>query len=164
MNGELEREPESDPELMKLHAAWRAMTPPDPTAGLESPDPRTAATLDWMRAAWSASAPAAPPALPWRLRLQLARRRAAPSAPWLAAAAAVIAAIALFVRDGARDRVREATTPPCVELATEPNPAPPRADPEVDAPKLVSLTADRMELRSGPVRLILFNPSQESPR
>jgi len=146
--------------LDALGAAWRSLAPPDPAAALDAPDPATRAAIDWMRAAWQAGAPAAPTAIPWRLRLRLARPSVRPLLPWIAAAAATLL-VALLLRP--------APSPPPgaepVELAAHPHPPEPsHAGSPGASPELVSLSADRMELRSGPVRLILFTPGAEQIR
>jgi hypothetical protein len=151
--------------LAGLQSAWRSIPPPDPTAPVDAPDAETRASVEWLSAAWRAAAShaPAPSTLPARLRARLLRRRAAAIAPWLAAAAALVLGITWFARS-------ERTPSPPIELASEhsatvePPLAPRSAGPESGEPKLVTLTADRMELRSGPVRLILFTPSQESNR
>jgi len=165
------REP---PELDALRATWRELEPPAPDAALDAPDPRAEAAVEWMRAAWRELEP--PPAeIPWRLRARPRRRTLAR----LAAAAAILVALAWSLRELARrdtevpDEVAVATvetgadsehrTPPPAPAhgagrpggGREDETAPPSAD-TGDEPVLVALASDRMELRSGPVRLILI--------
>jgi hypothetical protein len=156
----------ADDPLRELAAAFRSLEPPDPTTSVESPDAATSAALNWLRAAWRASAPAAPPALPWGVRARLALRRGGPVVRAAAAAAALLAG-AFFLARSLASRPEPAPT----RIATQPSflesdEAARSHAPEADdaAPRLVSLTADRMEMRSGPVRLILFTPSPESLR
>jgi hypothetical protein len=131
---------ERDP-LDELAARWRRLEPPDPTAAIDGPDAATRAAIGWMRDAWRAATPAAPRALPWRLRARLLRRTAL---PWLAAAAAIVAVAFLLSRAGDPGR-RPTGRPDPVRVAAQ-------------EPSLRSFACapDRIELRSGPVRLILF--------
>jgi hypothetical protein len=141
-------------ELRELRGAWRALEPPAATAPIDEPDPATRATVEWLRAAWRASEPAAPQiwSLPWslRMRLRLRRARLAP----IAAAAALVVAIA------AGAGVWSSHVAESRRLET------PRADDVAPSLSLVPsyVTPDRMELRSGAVRLILLTPSSESDR
>src|SRR5262249_3275032 len=84
--------------LAELRDAWRTLAPDDPTARVDAPDDATRATLDWLRDAWRSAAHDAPTtsrpsAPPWRARWPAGRGRLAPLAPWLAAAALLIAAL-----------------------------------------------------------------------
>lgn len=142
---------ERDP-LDELRAAWRAMAPPDPTASVDARDEPTRAAVAWMRSAWAAAAPPPTSALPWRVRLRIARPRVVRALPWVAAAAALVVCTALLGRGGRTEH----DAAPVPELVARPEP--------IAKPELVSLSADRMELRSGPVRLILFTPGMESNR
>jgi len=150
--------PEVDP-LAELSAAWRALPPPDPTSIVDAPDPATRAAIAWLQDAWRASAPALSldRKLPWRLRIRLARRRARPITRWLASAAAVLLVLSLLSRTSRRSPL---APPP--ELASQRVAAVDASHEPVSEP--VSVTADRMELRSGPVRLILLTPPSESNR
>jgi len=130
--------PDRDP-IEGLREAWGDLEAPPPDRVLEAPDAETRAALEWMREAWRALEPPAA-RIPWRVRLA---RRAGGLRP-IAAAAAVLVAAVVFGRGffDAPSRPHEAVQP----LA---------ALPEV---RIASLDPDRMELRSGPVRLILLTP------
>jgi hypothetical protein len=134
--------------LDELRAAWRTLAPDDPSERVDAPDAATQAALDWMRAAWSATAAdapldATPLRLPWRARWTVARRRARPLLPWLAAAGLLVAVL------------REVTTPRAVQTIV------PVPDPITvsDVIPLTAVDAHRMEMRHGPVRLILVMPT-----
>jgi len=100
-----------------------------------------------MRAAWIAVQP--PPArLPWRLRVQRTARLHRGWA-WTAAAAALV--LVLF---GASLLVREPAQPVELSGVDEPRPQP---SSERSDPLIASIAHDRTEIRSGPVRLILFS-------
>ena len=161
--------------LRPFTSAWRALTPPEPTAPLKTPDAETAATIAWLRRAWQTvapdrAAPSAPPnELPWRLRRRIALARIARPfrdvGPGLVAAAAVVLAALFFFagEHGSSPPLHEEGAIP-TELAAGPapdsitavSPAP------SSVPVLTQISADRMELRSGPVRLILFTPNSST--
>lgn len=164
-------EPPLEPPLDELAAAWGAIEPPAATAPLAAPDATTRAAVDWMARAWQATAEPPAPRLPWRLRARPLLRHAT---PFLATAAALL----LWVRFAATDLSRIETPLEPEQLAhrsAEPTTAPiaePLAAPPASLP-ITHVTADRTELRSGRVRLILLTPpepppvrgpSQESPR
>ena len=130
-----------------LRQAWNQVTPPAPRDSVDSPDPQTQRVVDWMRAAWDASQ--APPArLPWRLRVS---RVARSKAVWAAAAALVLA---LF---GTSLLVRETTQPVLLTGVENPPPQPaPQPSQRGGDALIASIAHDRTEVRSGPVRLILF--------
>jgi len=129
------RDDDEIPPLAELGAAWRALAAPDATAPLDEPDAATRATIERLRRAWQLSAPPASPRLPWRLRTRPLLRRAAPwSGATLAAAATLLLALRLLA---------PAEQP---AIAPAPDPAP-------------VVLADRVLLRSGNVRVILFTPS-----
>ncbi len=133
-----------DPEgLESLRAAWRELEPPHAFEALEHPDDPTRAVLAWMNAAWRAATP--PPArLPWRLRLRRPRRIALR----FAAAALVIAAAFLAQRWAASSRREEPVAQPESGSTHAPR----------QGIRVAHVSEDRTEIRSGPVRLILFSP------
>lgn len=166
-------ERDDDAPLDELRAAWRTLAPADPAEQLDEPDAATRATLDWLRAAWQATAsdaPTAPPLrLPWRLRLTAARRRLLPLAPWLAAAGLLVVLLREFT---APHSARPATRAPSrgdLVVEASPDAAPVAAGPTIvhvpdpiavsDVIPLTAVDAHRMEMRRGPVRLILVLPT-----
>ncbi|MSR47388.1 MAG: hypothetical protein EXS13_10040 [Planctomycetes bacterium] len=159
--------------LAELTAAWRALESPAPTAALDDADPETLATIEWLRAAWQVSEPPTPSHVPWRVRARPTLRRAM---PWLSFAAA--AAMLLLSRVPSARRTPAPPIAPREVIATGPDRRPieapndPSAEPVVSAappPSAVPPAApvitypDRMELRSGNVRLILFTPIAAPP-
>jgi len=139
------RDDDDVPPLAELGAAWRALAAPDATAPLDAPDAATRATVEWLRDAWQLAAPPASPSLPWRLRARPLLRRAS---PWLGATLATAATLLLALRLLAPAPPRPPAAAPAEQLAAAPAPDP--------APVVLS---DRVVLRSGNVRLILFTPS-----
>jgi hypothetical protein len=163
------------PELSsELASLWRAMPSPDPTAVVDRPDAATRATVAWLRTAYVASGPASS-ALPWRIRVRSLRRRSIPwLAPWIAAAALLLA-IALLLPSNRRAasvaRGDLIVAPPVAGLPTSaPTVATPVSAMPVfstqipDAIPLVAFDARRMEMRRGPVRLILVTNSKPAER
>lgn len=156
--------------LAELRAAWRTLAPEDPAERLDEPDAATRATLDWLRTAWQASASDAPELrLPWRLRLGAARRRLRPLAPWLAAAGLLVALLREVTAP--RGATQSGRVPSRGDLVVEASPdvAPVAPGPTVvhvpdpialpDVIPLTAVDAQRMEMRRGPVRLILVQPT-----
>ncbi len=141
---ERELGPESEPDGVEpLRQAWRGVKPPQPFESFEAPDAQTRAVLAWMGAAWRAAVPP-PAALPWRLRWRRPRRIALR----IAAAAAVVAALAIARRWAAPPRPEE----PVARRGAEP------AGQASEGIRVAHVSEDRTEIRSGPVRLILFSP------
>jgi hypothetical protein len=134
---EHEHEPELDARLAEVRAAYRAVQPLCPLDQLS--DARTRAALDWLAASWRALEPR-DVTLPFRLRL---RGRAVQAAlRGLAAAGILLALFTLaFHRPGTRSSL----------------PAGPR---ESAGPRIAAITRDLTEIRSGPVRLLLFSDRQ----
>ena len=159
--------------LAELRAAWRMLAPDDPAERLGEPDAATRATLDWLRAAWQATAADTPsaPALrvPWRLRLTAARRRLRPLAPWLAAAGLLVALLREFTAPRAAPHAARAPSRGDLVVDASPDVAPVAAGPTIvrvpdpiafpDVIPLTAVDAHRMEMRRGPVRLILVLPN-----
>jgi len=160
--------------LDELRAAWRTLAPDDPSAGVDAPDAATQAALEWMRAAWRSAAidaplDAAPPRLPWRARWTVARRRALPLLPWLAAAGLLVAVL----REVTPPRAAPAPSRGDLVVGTSPDFAPVAAGPTIvhvpdpisvtDVVPLTAVDAHRMEMRHGPVRLILVMPTPSTP-
>ncbi|HVS11539.1 MAG TPA: hypothetical protein VMS76_16845, partial [Planctomycetota bacterium] len=134
--------------LEALRAAWRRVEPADPGSLAERElDGATRAVIQRLRRAYALAAPE-PAALPWRVRLRAHRR----ALRRVAVAALVLALAALATRELAK--------PSGSQLPSEP--APIAAEPAAAAEAgvlLASLTPECMELRSGPVRLILLTPA-----
>jgi hypothetical protein len=138
--------------LDELRAAWRTLAPDDPSARIDAPDAATQAALEWMRAAWNATAADAPPDAapirpPWRARWTVARRRALPLLPWLAAAGLLFAVLREFTPPHAGPTIVHVPDPISVS----------------DVVPLTAVDAHRMEMRHGPVRLILVMPTPSTP-
>ena len=129
----------ADDELDALRALYARLTPPELPDELERADTETAQAVGWVRAAWRTLE--VPPArVPLRA---LPRRRARTLALALTAAAIVLAVLgsalrAVHVRRIEPERVAQA---PAVRPAITVNALP-----------------DRLELVSGPVRLVLLDP------
>jgi len=166
-------ERDDDAPLDELRAAWRTLAPDDPGERLDEPDAATRATLDWLRAAWQATGadtPSSPPLrLPWRLRLTAARRRLLPLAPWLAAAGLLVALLREFTAPHAARPTTPAPSRGDLVVDASPDAAPVAAGPSIvhvpdpiafpDVIPLTAVDAHRMEMRRGPVRLILVLPT-----
>ena len=144
-----------------LASAWAALTPPTRPEALGDQDAATRAAVSRLRASWDRVTPPAtvvPPGLAARRRRDL---RPVPLRVWRPLAAAALLAVVL-----------------AGPLLLAPD-APPRPAPDFDAdtlavvspdtppqtvahstPQVVRATADALELRSGPVRLLLLTPSE----
>ena len=126
--------------LDDLREAWRSVEPPPPADELADADPTTRAVVGWLREAWQGLEPRNPlrPPVPAPV---LAFRPA--TLARLAVAALVVAlAAALFWRpEGAR----------VPEMEVVPERLVPR-----ERVQFASLTSEHIEMRSGPVRLILL--------
>jgi hypothetical protein len=124
--------------------AWRSLDPPAPDDGPEPRDPVTRRAVSWLAAAWHMVPVPAVPAVPAVGTARPVRhhvRRAA-------AAAILISASALAWNEWHR---REALAPPPASPATGPPPA-----------SVVLAGPDRIEVRSGDVRLILLTSTEDS--
>ena len=139
----------------ELRDAWRQLSPPPLPDASEAADPTTAATVRWMQSAWRAleappgsarlqpgssvlstlgKRPGWSPALPGRrLRPRL-----------VALAALVLATLGVLWRVLAPPR---ATEPEVTPLA------------RVPAVEVLEVRPEQLELRSGPVRLVLVTPA-----
>jgi len=141
--------------LEDLRRAWARLDAPQSAPELEVCDERTRAAVAWMQKAWGrVEAPA--PVVP-----HTAFRRASPR--WmlpLAAAAGALLALGVWIAlQRSTSGVRpEGVSQPSAERTTQPQESAPGGasgliEGEVE---LAALAADRIELRSGPVRLILL--------
>lgn len=143
--------PERDP-YDELREAWDALEAPDPDALAERDD----AALAWMRSAWRA-VEAPPAAIPPRLARPT--WRALPRVAALAAAAALLVALGTWWRIGPGPA--PAGPGPIAQASVEETaPEPAAEEPPV---QLASIEPDRMELRSGPVRLYLVTGTSAEP-
>jgi hypothetical protein len=144
-------------ELEPLRRAWDELAVP----AAPREDAAERAAVDWMRGAWARIEPPAGASLPRRSARGASRRR--PRWAWLAAAAAAgLAAVLLGLAQlGERRDARPRSTE--VPVAG----APPRSGPglpaEPESIPIATLTADRMELRAGNVRLILLTQHTGRP-
>jgi hypothetical protein len=158
--------------LDALRAAYHALPPPPPVRELSEEDATTRAAVAWMAAAFAAlPVPACP--VPATAR-PAAPAPAARSAAWSAARtarrfAAAAALLALLLGAAfwlATLRPAPDTPPAPVVVAPRADGTPP-AEPRL-ATAVVAAAPDRLELTSGPVRLLLFTesfePAPEIPR
>ena len=152
------REPGSEPPSemeRELHALYRDLRPPPPADEASEADPTTRQVVQWMRGAWQALE-APPSTRPGELR---PRPRALPARRWVVPAAA---AALLLLAGGALWRALGVPGEPAfpARLAQAPA-APPEATPDApahDAVEILGVHPDRVELRSGNVRLVLLAP------
>jgi hypothetical protein len=136
-----EREPDDLP-LDELRRAWRGLEPELPAEDLSEVDPTTRASVEWMHAAWSSlQVPAV--RVPSRRLVHPVLRLAA----GLAAAAAVLASLWLAGNQGRLQRSEDFARSES-EAPIAPN--------HLEGPQLASLSSEHVELRSGPVRLVLL--------
>jgi len=139
--------PEERDPLELLAASWKRLEAPSPARDLEKEDEVTRRAVLWLRQAWSTlEAPVL--RAPRRLRFAPFRRRVL--RPAVAAALLLAAGAALFL-PGRPQETRSAAE----IVVRAPNPPEPR-------PVLLpDSRPGRMELRSGPVRLILLQPNKK---
>ena len=164
-----------DEPLGDLRRAWREVSAPRPADDAAELDERTRAVVLALRSAWHAlpvpaaprdrartpqrPVPAHPPRRAWRDARRGAFRRLAAAAVLLVAALGV--ALAWRARRG-ESPVREL---PRESVATRPDPepassAPPSASARVARATPAAIGADHLELRSGPVRLLLLDAQE----
>lgn len=139
------------PEPSELRDLYRRLQPPPLADDLAGADPETARVVGWMQGAWRGLTP--PRALaPGRTR---SRRsvRLVPRARIAAAAAAVLLAAATLWRALSGSHLGSAPD----HLAQVPAREPARGV------EVIDVRPDQVELRSGPVRLLLLDPPPESP-
>ena len=137
--------------LDELRASWGALEPPAPARPLADEDAPTRAAVGWMTAAWSALEAPEPASLPSTLTEQLTSR-VAPRFPLAARLALALAAGLLAWFGFARSRPAHETAAPAetpVEFTAVAAPA---------APIVLIANRERVELRSGSVRLVLLQP------
>jgi len=142
MSDELERDDAGAAD--ELRALYERLQPPPLADEAGESDPTTAEVVAWMRGAWQRIEPprvAVPrPAVPLP-----SRRRTRSSSFALAAAAALVllAGAAAYLR-----ALRPASAPP-----------PNVAEQPASGVEILAVLPDRIELRSGPVRLVLLAPT-----
>jgi hypothetical protein len=155
-----ERDPldDADPPLDELRRAWSRIAPPAVQDDLAQSDERTRAAVEWMRSAWSrVEVPA--PVLPARsVRFRRAQRFVLP----LAVAAGALVALGIWF---ALQRFAPGVRPDVVstEIAQQSTTTEGTAPEEGSAflssgVAVASLAADRLEVCSGSVCLILLTP------
>lgn len=138
-------EPEPpDEALPELGALYRRLQPPQPADELAEADAETVRAVEWVRAAYRGLA-VPPRALP----RTTPRVRRLPRVLALAAAAAalVLGAAALW-----RRLARPVASTEPGRVAQAPAPA------ANDGVEILAVLPDRLELRAGPVRLVLLEP------
>jgi hypothetical protein len=162
---------EPDEVLDALGRAFRELPAPAPARELGAEDEATRRAVAWMAEAWQAQSPAssAPPAAIFARSARPVLRRVRPLWRPLAAAAAVLlllgGGLLLAERLG---QPRAATRPeptvahaPPIDIPAPQVPAPEPAPPDITPPAtsasgVVAVAEDHLELRSGPVRMLLF--------
>jgi hypothetical protein len=141
-----EHEPD-DPLRDELARIYRGLRPPPLADAASAADAETARAVLWMQDAWRGlEVPPARVPLPGRRR---ARPRLLRPALAAAAAALVLGALALARLLGRR--------------ASEPAPPVAQGPADAGAVEILALQAGRVELRSGPVRLVLLAPPASYP-
>lgn len=139
----------SEDPLDALRQAWQHSTPPP--LHPEPEDALTRASVAWCRQSWQQLQP---PVVRVPVGLRRRPRRARLLRPIAAAAAVLVGALAWYVS------VPGGGLPPASSVASAPPaeaPSPSLAEGAADPPPLQT---DRVELRRGPVRLILMFPEQ----
>jgi hypothetical protein len=150
----------SDEELEGLRRAWDDLDAPDPIRDAAQADAQERAALEWMRGAWERVE--TPASIRWRGAPAERGRRWAQMAAAAAAAAAGIVWF-WFAATPTHESPFEPSSPSELGIAlAEPRVGSGVPDEGPTAPAKVEVarvTSDRMELRSGSVRLILLTES-----
>jgi len=145
------------PELSALlTSAWHEQPAPEATPSLAQSDAETRAAVDWLQRSWTQLDAPALGEVPRALRRRVAQRRA-PVLAWRrhAAAAALLLAVGLALRFSASWSTHVPRADASPPVAARPSVA--------GGPQLVSAGPGRLELRSGPVRLLLLEPTDSPP-
>ncbi len=144
-------ENESDALPEDLRRLYASLRPPPLADDAAEADPETARTVQWMRDAWHGLEipPARVPRVTRRAPRRLRRLRFA----LLAAAAGLLLAAGAALWRG----LAGAPPDPAARLAEGP------ALPDADRVEVLAALPDRVELRSGPVRLVLLTPPIPEP-
>ncbi len=155
MSTEDDRVPDAEA-LRELGALYRGLRPPPLADGASEADPETARAVQWMRAAWGGLEipPARVPALPRRAPRALWRLRGPARSRLLGAAALLLALGGAALWRALRPGAEPARAP---RVAQGPAPAAERGV------EVLAALPDRLELRSGPVRLVLLDPPHTEP-
>jgi len=171
MSGE-PREP--DDVLDALARAFRELPAPPPARELDAEDEVTRRAVAWMAAAFRAQSPAssAPPAAILARTAQPAPRRERRTWRPLAAAAAVLVLLGgalLLAEHVLHPRTATPRVTPVAQAPETGIPAPHTTPPDITPPAapasgVVAVAADHLELRSGPVRMLLFLNAPPSSR
>ncbi len=150
--------PEADGEASReLRALYQRLQPPPLADDARAADPETARVVGWVQDAWRGLA--VPPA-----RVPLVPRRSAPLPrlltldPRTRRRTLVAAAAVLLLLAGAALWQGLAGAPPLVSV---PRVADGSARPDAGGVEVLAALPDRLELRSGPVRLVLLEPPNE---
>ena len=151
-----------DPDpLEELRESWNSLEPPAPVRDLAAEDAETRAAVRWMASTWNALEAPEPRAVPTPIRSTVVRR-AAPVLS-LAPRLALAAAAGLFVWFGfvasRPDPSDTALSNSGLSQSGAANGAPELAAVTApSAPVLLAATEERVEMRSGGVRLVLLQP------
>jgi ferric-dicitrate binding protein FerR (iron transport regulator) len=137
----------------ELAHLYRGLAPAEPADALEDTDASTRASVAWMQRAWATLEVPRSARLPGRRTARPSLRRRAVLA---LAAAAVIAGLGLALWRPWESRPAQET--PVVSQG-EALPASPTGEREI---RLASLSSDHIEMRSGPVRLVLYTGPGEN--
>lgn len=155
-----EPDPDGGP-LRELGALYRGLQPPPLADGASAADPRTARVVQWMQSAWRGLEvpPARVPELPRRAPQGLRALRGPARLALLGAAAALLVLGGAALWRALRHVDEPARAP---RVAENPDNAAGGGDKESEVEVLAALP-DRLELRSGPVRLVLLEPPPTEP-
>lgn len=152
----------SDPELEALRQAWQRIEAPEAHRALAEEDADTRRAVAWLQSAFQTLQPAAPArrAMPFRT---LGRPRLLRGIRF-AAAAALLAALGLglFRAEPAVSPSSTTVRAPGPELGA-PARAPELATEPAPAIQLLASSRERVELRSGAVRLTLLHAPSAAP-
>ena len=159
-----------DGPIRDLLDAWQELPAPDP---LETPDPLTEEVIGWTRAAWKTLPTPPLTTVPGRrhrlLRRSIWRRGRVAAAAVIVAAGLAFAGLAgdaIFKRPGTDGGDRNVAQDGQREPATDDQHGQPASVPDRGAhrvadaaPRVSTVRPDGVELRSGPVRLLLVHRS-----
>lgn len=130
-------ERDDEERVRALGELYRSLTPPPLADGLAEADEETVRAVRWMQSAWR-ELEVPPTAFPIRRAAPPRKKLLRRALPWLVAAGVLAGGAALLLRE---PRVSESEE----QLSAAPI-------------EIEDVRADRIELRSGPVRLVLLSP------